>query len=53
MSPSDRLRKALELSEFSRDLFVSGLRAANPQLDERQFAELLRKGLLKCHNRNY
>lgn len=53
MTPSARLSKAFELSDFTRRLFVSGLRAAHPDLDDRRFSDLLRGRLLKCHNRNY
>jgi hypothetical protein len=53
MSAEQRLRKAFELSEFSRELFVHGLRTRFPELNEDEFRRLLRKRLDKCHNRNY
>jgi hypothetical protein len=53
MTPEQRLRKALELSEFSRALFVQGLRTRHPDLGPEEFAKLLRSRLDKCHNRNY
>jgi len=34
MTPNERLRKALELSETSRQLFVEGLRRRFPNLPE-------------------
>ena len=53
MTPEQRLLKAFELSEFSRALFVEGLRRRHPELAAEEFATLLRSRLEKCHNRNY
>lgn len=53
MTPEQRLAKAFELSEFSRQLFVHGLRRRFPDLSEAEFKELLLRRLEKCHNRNY
>lgn len=53
MTPEQRLRKAFELSEFSRSLFVHGLRRRHPAASAEEFAALLRDRLDKCHNRNY
>lgn len=53
MTPEMRLRKAFELTEFSKTLFVHGLRKRFPHLSEEDFYNLLRKRLNKCHNRNY
>lgn len=53
MSPEDRLRKAFELSELSKSLFVHGLRATFPDLDSAAFRALARSRLDKCHNRIY
>ncbi len=53
MTPEKRLMKAFELSEFSKKLFVHGLRKRFPDLDEKEFKKLLLKRLDKCHNRNY
>jgi hypothetical protein len=53
MTPEQRLRKAFELSEFSRTLFVHGLRKRYPDLPEEEFRTLVRARLDKCHNRNY
>ena len=52
MTPSQRLHKAFELSDFTRRLFISGLRAAFPDYNDEQFAALVRDRLAKCHNRN-
>jgi len=53
MSPEQRLLKAFELSEFSKQLFISGLRKRFPNLSEEEFRKLLQERLDKCHNRNY
>jgi hypothetical protein len=53
MSPSERLRKAFELSDFSKRLFVQGLKTRFPDLPAKEFNELLLKRLALCHNRNY
>jgi hypothetical protein len=53
MTPSQRLAKAFELSDFSKQIFIHGLRRRFPYLSEQEFAELLLQRLAKCHNRNY
>lgn len=53
MTPEQRLAKAFELSEFSQQLFIHGLRRRFPDLPEAEFKELLLRRLDKCHNRNY
>ena len=53
MTPEQRLAKVFELSEFSRQLFIHGLRRRFPDLPEAEFKELLLRRLDKCHNRNY
>ena len=53
MRPEQRLLKAFELSEFSKQLFIQGLHKRFPDLAEEDFKKLLRKRLEKCHNRNY
>jgi len=53
MSPEARLMKAFELSNFSNDLFLHGLRKRFPDLSELDFRKLYLERLNKCHNRNY
>ena len=53
MTPEQRLAKAFELSDFSRQLFIQGLRSRYPDLDDESFRRLLLARLEKCHNRNY
>jgi len=53
MGSEKRLLKAFELSEFSKELFIYGLRKQFPDLSEVEFKQLLMRRLDKCHNRNY
>ena len=53
MSSEQRLRKALELSDLARHLFVHGLRRRFPSLLRDEFHKLLLDRLDKCHNRIY
>lgn len=53
MSPEKRLLKALELSDFAKQLFAHGLRKRFPDLADDEFKKILLERLNKCHNRNY
>lgn len=53
MTPEQRLRKALELGEFTRSLFKQGLRERFPEMSDDDIHDLYVKRLAKCHNRNY
>jgi len=53
MTPESRLRRALELSEFTRELFRQGLRSRFPALSGEAFERLYLERLELCHNRNY
>lgn len=53
MSPEQRLRKALELSDFAKELFIQGLRRRWAHLPEDEFRALVRRRLDRCHNRSY
>ncbi|MEK6738933.1 MAG: hypothetical protein AABY74_09735 [Planctomycetota bacterium] len=53
MSPEQRLLKAFELSQFSRDLFLHGLRKRFPELPDEKIKKIYLERLDKCHNRNY
>lgn len=48
-----RLLKALELSELTKELFISGLKKKYPDLSEKKFKKILLEKLEKCHNSNY
>src|SRR5438132_411026 len=53
MSPEARLRKAFELADLGRELFLRGLRRRFPDLPQEQLNELARTRIQKCHNRIY
>ena len=53
MTPEQRLEKAFELSELSKELFLTGLRSRHPDLSETEFRKLASKILARCHNENY
>lgn len=53
MSPEQRLLKAFELSQFSRELFLHGLRKRFPDLTDDETKKIYLERLNKCHNRNY
>lgn len=53
MTPDQRLRKALELTEFGRRLFAEGLRLIHPDLPDDEFRRLYLAHLERCHNTNY
>ena len=53
MSPEKRLKKAFELSEFAKQLFIHRLHERFPDLSDEEFKKLLLERLNKCHNRNY
>ena len=52
MTPEQRLRKAFELTDFSRALFVHGLKRRFPDRSPEAFEELVRRRLEKCRNRS-
>jgi hypothetical protein len=53
MSSEMRLAKAFELTEFSRRLFLQGLRRRFPDLADDELNKVYLERLLACHNRNY
>ena len=53
MTPAQRLAKAFELTEFSRQLFKDGLRRRHPDLTEAEIHKLYLDRLRRCHNQNY
>jgi hypothetical protein len=53
LSPEARLRKAFELSAFSRELFLHGLRRRFPNKSEAEVREIERARVEKCRNRRY
>ena len=53
MSAEKRLLKAFELSDFSKQLFMDGLKKNFSHLSNEEFHKLYLERLEKCHNRNY
>jgi hypothetical protein len=53
MSPEARLRKACELSAFTKKLFMHGLRRRFPDQSEQEIRRIMLDRLEKCHNRRY
>ena len=53
MGPDARLQKAFELSEFTKQLFIQGLRDRFPERNEQEIHQLMLERLAKCHNSNY
>jgi hypothetical protein len=53
MTGEQRMLKAFELTQMTRDLLEAGLRARFPDLAEPELRALVRLRLERCHNRNY
>lgn len=53
MTPEQRLKKAFELTEFARALFLRGLRDRHPHASEEEIKKMYLRRLDQCHNRNY
>lgn len=51
LTPEQRLLKAFELTELSRELFRAGLRQRFPGADEAELQRIYLKRLERCHNR--
>ncbi|MFT4155052.1 hypothetical protein [Parafilimonas sp.] len=53
MTPEQRLQKAFELSAFTKDLFLQGLRKRFSDKTEAEIKAICLERTDKCHNRNY
>ncbi len=53
MTPEQKLLKAFELSDFSKDLFIYGLKKRHPNLNDDEVKKLYLERVENCHNRNY
>lgn len=53
MSPEERLSKAFELTDMTRELLRDGLRERFPDRSEADLQRLYIDRLTKCHNRRY
>jgi hypothetical protein len=53
MTPEQRLLKAFELGDLSRDLMREGLRRRFPDAAEDQLRAIYLERLERCHNRRF
>ncbi|OHD14030.1 MAG: hypothetical protein A2086_06295 [Spirochaetes bacterium GWD1_27_9] len=53
MTPEQKLLKSFELSEYSKQLCLAGLRQKYPDLSETEIKKIYLKIVEKCHNNNY
>lgn len=53
MTPEQRLAKAFELSEMTKQLFLHGLRKRFSQKSDEEIKQIYLKRITKCYNRNY
>ena len=53
LTPAQRLRKAMELSDLGRRLFLHGLRRRFPDATESHLRSVYPARIARCHNRNY
>ncbi len=53
MTPEQRLLKAMELSELTRELLRTGLRRRFPDATEAELHQKYLEALARCHNQNY
>jgi hypothetical protein len=53
MSPAQRLKKAIELSELGKRLFLHGLVRRFPDATKEELHALYLQRMARCHNRNY
>jgi hypothetical protein len=51
LTPEQRLFKAFELTELSRELFRAGLQQRFPAADEAELQRIYLERLERCHNR--
>lgn len=53
MSAEQKLRKMIELSNITRELFLAGLKIRFPSASETEIRRIYLERLDRCHNRNY
>ena len=53
MTAEERLRKALELGDWTRQLFKQGLRERFPEASEEELQAIFLERMKKCYNREY
>lgn len=53
MTPQQRLQRALELSDLTKSLFITGLKLRYPDHSEEDIKNLYIKKVYKCHHSDY
>jgi hypothetical protein len=53
MTAAQRLAKSFELSNLTKELFLSGLRNRFPAKSEGDIKKIYLERIARCHNRNY
>ncbi len=53
MTSEQRLAKAFELSNRSKELFLQGLRKTFPEKSEQEIKKIYLERIALCYNRNY
>jgi len=53
MTPGERLRKAFELSEYTKKLYLSGLKKRFPEKTEKEIMKIYIERVLLCNLNNY
>lgn len=53
MTPSERLQKSFELTEYARGLMKDGLRNRHPEKSEAEIHQMYLGRLKQCHNENH
>ena len=53
MTAEQRLEVAFEVTEFTRDLFLCGLRSRFPEKSEDEIQRLFLERIDLCHNQSY
>ncbi|MCJ7653146.1 MAG: hypothetical protein MUO75_05550 [Actinobacteria bacterium] len=53
VTPEQRLLRAFELTDFSRQLFLHGSRRRFPDASEEEIHRIFLERIEKCHNRNW
>ena len=53
MTPSQRLEKAMELSDLTKELFRAGLKDRFPDASREELHRIFLQELALCHNSNY
>jgi len=53
LTPEKKLEKCFDLNEFTKALFLTGLRNRFPDLSKEEIKKIYLKRITKCHNLNY